>query len=688
MKYPKIIILSMLLLCSLLSFSQWEWQNPLPQGNTLKTIFFINEYEGWAGGNNTIIHTTDGGASWNFQDYGEFPIIYDICFIDDHTGIAVGGYPYCWRVILKTYNNGNDWIKVLEGGNHPLYDVFFLDDSNFMAVGSYGEILCSFDGGENWQLEYTTYYNNYNAHFNSCWLFSVDEGWIVGDNGIVLKKDSDSSWYDVELNTNLDLLSIYFTDKNHGIISGEDGVIFYTEDGGTIWDSIPSYTTFDLRDIQFCGKDTGWIMGRDILYTTNGGQSWSIKDMSGYSGCFLNDDLGYITSGREKIFRTDDGGNQWNEISSGFSNSIRDIYFIDENIGWAAVHPSGECIIIHTNDGGENWEAIDTIDYFVDAMTFVDELNGWIVGFGHILHTSDGGFNWDVQFNHPIHESFRDICFIDLEYGWAISDYDTIRLTQNGGITWQTVHLDCGGFNKGCFIDKYTGWIVGNWGNIKKTIDGGFTWIEISPNTNWEEYESVYFVDENIGWVVGGDNIILHTEDGGLTWEYQSDNYPRTLYDVSFVDSLHGWICGSYGEMFHTSDGGENWEDQQTFCTQYLYNICFVDENNGWAAGMYGAIIHTGNGGIVGFDTYSEAKKNMDVFVFPNPFKNSLNIELGKICERGVLSIYDMKGNIIWNESIRGEKSKTINLSDVESGVYLINLWLGNERYSTKVIKK
>ena len=95
--------------------------------------------------------------------------------------------------------------------------------------------------------------------------------------------------------------------------------------------------------------------------------------------------------------------------------------------------------------------------------------------------------------------NFKDIFFIDQEYGWAISDNDTIRLTQDGGITWQPAQLDGGGFNKGYFIDRYTGWIVSNWGDIKKTMDGGYTWIEMSPNTNWEEYKSVYFVDEDIG---------------------------------------------------------------------------------------------------------------------------------------------------------------------------------------------
>jgi len=42
-------------------FAQWFWQNPLPQGNDLNDVDFIDEFNGIAvGKSGTIIHTTDG----------------------------------------------------------------------------------------------------------------------------------------------------------------------------------------------------------------------------------------------------------------------------------------------------------------------------------------------------------------------------------------------------------------------------------------------------------------------------------------------------------------------------------------------------------------------------------------------------------------------------------------------------
>ena len=94
--------------CSL-SYSQegWIWQNPLPQGNDLYHVFFIDDNAGWAVGRiGTILKTTDGGISWNFQSSGSTDALREICFIDENTGWVIGG-----QTILKTTDGGEHWFK-------------------------------------------------------------------------------------------------------------------------------------------------------------------------------------------------------------------------------------------------------------------------------------------------------------------------------------------------------------------------------------------------------------------------------------------------------------------------------------------------------------------------------------------------------------------------------------------------
>src|SRR6266487_1622861 len=53
------------------SGSQWHWQNPLPQGNTLRGASFVDANTGTVVGDyGTIVRTTDGGNSWTVQASG------------------------------------------------------------------------------------------------------------------------------------------------------------------------------------------------------------------------------------------------------------------------------------------------------------------------------------------------------------------------------------------------------------------------------------------------------------------------------------------------------------------------------------------------------------------------------------------------------------------------------------------
>ena len=85
-------ILFFLLLLTQICSAQWYWQNPLPTGNFLSDVYFIDESTGWAvGENGTIVKTTDGGTNWTIQTSGTTYILMGVSFTDANTGTAVGG---------------------------------------------------------------------------------------------------------------------------------------------------------------------------------------------------------------------------------------------------------------------------------------------------------------------------------------------------------------------------------------------------------------------------------------------------------------------------------------------------------------------------------------------------------------------------------------------------------------------
>ncbi len=61
----KLLFLICFSLISILVSAQWTWQNPLPQGNCITSIYFTNIDTGYAVGvGGTILKTVNGGITW------------------------------------------------------------------------------------------------------------------------------------------------------------------------------------------------------------------------------------------------------------------------------------------------------------------------------------------------------------------------------------------------------------------------------------------------------------------------------------------------------------------------------------------------------------------------------------------------------------------------------------------------
>ena len=82
-------------------FSQWEFQNPLPQGNRLYSVQFINNNTGWACGNHgSFIKTTDGGSNWAYLPLDKNIGLQFLYFLNENTGYIAQQN----SVLLKTTN--------------------------------------------------------------------------------------------------------------------------------------------------------------------------------------------------------------------------------------------------------------------------------------------------------------------------------------------------------------------------------------------------------------------------------------------------------------------------------------------------------------------------------------------------------------------------------------------------------
>ena len=114
----------------------WQWQNPLPQGNTIYAIRFAEDKEtGWAvGSDGTILHTDNGGFEWEEQKSLSTTTLYGLYVKDAEHAVAVGAR----GVVLTTDNGGAKWTLQKTGIKGHLYAVTFApeDPRRGWAVGT------------------------------------------------------------------------------------------------------------------------------------------------------------------------------------------------------------------------------------------------------------------------------------------------------------------------------------------------------------------------------------------------------------------------------------------------------------------------------------------------------------------------------------------------------------------------
>jgi len=133
---------------------------------------------------------------------------------------------------------------------------------------------------------------------------------------------------------------------------------------------------------------------------------------------------------------------QWVIKSSGTSNGLKSIYFVNESKGFA-VGMFGT--VLRTTDGGDSWTNIYIADEYLYQIIFTDQLHGWIGGNRIILATTVGGQTWSqIYLGSSYPEYTEKIVSLNSTEGWLagpssiLADYLFMHTT-DGGLSWEYV---------------------------------------------------------------------------------------------------------------------------------------------------------------------------------------------------------------------------------------------------------
>ena len=175
----------------------WNVVYDSSNGGGFRSVHFIDNKQGWSSGfagmdlfdPGVVIHTSDGGATWKFQQIDHRGSLKGVYFISPVLGWAVGGGP--WRApanALKTTDGGLSWNysgpPIRMNSRDEWFPTVACIDSLVVLLGSQaGCIHRSENGGGVWVVD-TVELPNYIA---SVFCLDVFHCWACGDSGRIWK---------------------------------------------------------------------------------------------------------------------------------------------------------------------------------------------------------------------------------------------------------------------------------------------------------------------------------------------------------------------------------------------------------------------------------------------------------------------------------------------------------------------
>ena len=400
----------------------------------------------------------------------------------------------------------------------------------------------------------------------------------------------------------------------------------------------------------------------------------------------------------------------WEVINSPTNELLRNLYFVDENYGWAAGRNG---VMIRTTNGGDDWTILNTgITSTIYDLFFLNKNLGWIITFPFtppyitkILTTTNGGDTWSVQEYPDEFVFFRTVFFLDSLTGFIGGDF--IARTSDGGQNWARMHVDSSIISdypviKFKFYDNIVGYASGGSrdqaGVMWRTSDGGFNWSAegVSPDEVFD-----FHIKDSLNVIaLSGDPEFIYpvvnvtTFDAGLNWLTTEIPHFTLSYAIDFRTPDEGWSASGIFFLY-TSDGGENWQMLDTPDTSAVFDLQFVNDTLGFACGQDGVILRFTIPGVDSQITVTDFKLYQN---FPNPFNSDTKIRYSlpnSISNEALfysvqIKVFDVLGRevrtIVNEEQSSGFYELEFKADGMSSGVYFYTISAGNFKQTKKMM--
>ncbi len=605
-----------------------------------------------------IWRSTNGGSTWSNVQNGYFR---DLEFKPNDPSIIYASTYSPWgdAEIYRSTNSGTSWssvatlpnvmrINLAVSANDPsLVDALCANTNSGLAGLWYsGDSGATFQQYFNSNNSNNLLHNSYNAsgaggqgHYDLAYAINPNNAsdiWIGGVN-TWNSSDAGSNWY---IKT---MWSSYPSQNPNGV------PVVHADKHFIAFHPLQNGTMFECND-------------GGIYKTTNGGASWT--DLS--NGLQIS-----------QIYRIGASQTVDNNIICGLQdNGSREIY---NNQWYEQTGGDGmECIIDYSNASTEyasyaKGEIYRTYNFWQDQTTISENIPGG---------QPEG--SWVTPF--VIHPTSPDVLF---------AGYDRLYKTTNQGDSWSSI-------SPILTENKITSIAIAP-SNPNTIYFSSFYEFYVSTNggSNWNLYTfnnpdlkiSYIAVDptnaQRVYITLSGYNSghkVYMSPDGGATWTNYSGTLPNVPVNcITYENGTNeGLYIGTDVGVFYTNGSMSDWISYQTGLPNVVVTELEISYNNNklWAAtfgrGLWNTNLYTSDLGI----NQVNAKDIVNLFPNPNNGEFTIQVPENKIYD---VVIFNLLGEEIFNNQKVNSHQNTINLANVESGIYLVQITIDNQTISRKI---
>ena len=449
-------------------------------------------------------------------------------------------------------------------------------------------------------------------------------------------------------------------------------------------------------------------------------------------------------------FATANAQYEWLEQSTGYPTAgtyTGDISIVDQNVVWSMVQRTSTTNhqrISLTTDGGTTWISKgvtlpSTTGLGIGNISAVNATTAYISVFPTtaalatqgVYKTSNGGNTWTKASGAAFGiNSFANLVhFFDTANGVAMGDpvngkFEVYR-TSNAGISWTAVtaaNLPTPLINQTPAPDTpeygYTGkyyakgntiWIGTGNGRLLKSTDKGATWTAITTpvadfggGINPINTGEFAFRDDNNGIILRSnyslsadvppvatyqDFTLFRTTDGGTTWTDITDVNQVVFHSgVSYAGGVlysNGSNTDNFGTSF-SNDDGTTWTELSTGSHTCLK---FQSESIGFSGGFASSATAGGIFKLVPATASTNTFASDKFTVSPNPVTDVLRINNTSNINFTAVQVTDINGRVVKSLNVNNITSSQINVSDLNAGIYFLNITSDAGKAVKKFIK-